>query len=389
MKILTFTTLYPNNRQQRHGIFVEQRLRKLLQKEDVDAKVVAPVPWFPFKSDKFGAYANYSHVKATDNRFGVEIKHPRYIVIPKIGMAVTPFLLALSAYFTIKGIIKEGFDFDLIDAHYYYPDGVAAALIGKWLNKPVTITARGTDINLIPQYILPRMMILWAAKQAKASITVSEALKVEMCALGAEEKKIYVLRNGVDLEFFQPKKREELRSNNDIVGRCLLSVGNLVELKGHHLVIDAMLELSNDTLLIVGTGKQLNALQKQVETLKLQSRVRFLGALTHLQLVDIYNISDVLILASSREGLANVLLESMACGTPVVATNICGTPEVVKSQEAGVLINERVPKAIVKGVNQIFKDYPSRDNTRKYAENFSWEKTVNSLSILLKNIINK
>jgi len=389
MKILTFTTLYPNNIQQRHGIFVEQRLRKLLQCGNVEAKVVAPVPWFPFKSEKLSTYAKYTKIHKKEKRHGIDVYHPRYIVIPKIGMTMAPLLLAVAMVPLIKQIIKEGFDFDLIDAHYYYPDGVAAVILGKWFKKPVTITARGTDINLIPQFVLPKKMILWAAKQAKASITVCEALKTELISLGADKTKITALRNGVDLEFFVPKDRDKLRRERNIRGVCLLSVGHLTERKGHHLVIEAMRNLPDYRLLIAGDGEEFGSLERLVKKYQLVDQVEFLGALTHQQMVEIYNISDALILASSREGWANVLLESMACGTPVVATKIWGTPEVVKQSEAGILIDDRTCEAIVGGVTKLFNNYPDRVATRKYAENFSWQQTVESISGLFSAIITK
>jgi glycosyltransferase involved in cell wall biosynthesis len=389
MKILTFTTLYPNNFQQRHGVFVEQRLKKLLQSENIEAKVVAPVPWFPFKSEKFGVYSQYGKVQKMENRFGIDIYHPRYLVIPKVGMLITPFFLAISVIPLITRLIREGYRFDLIDSHYYYPDGVAAVLLGKWFNKPVTITARGTDINLIPRFTLPRKMILWAAKHAHATITVCQALKTGLVSLGADETKIHPLRNGVDLDLFIPRNRKKLRAEKKITGACLLSVGHLIERKGHHLIIEAMLDLPEYKLLIAGDGKEFDALNEQVDRLQLTDRVNFLGALSHQELIDIYNIADVLILASSREGWANVLLESMACGTPVVATNIWGTPEVVQQSDAGVLINERTPKAITDGVLKLFNNYPERVDTRKYAENFSWQQTIDSLSGLFTAILAK
>ena len=201
MKILSFTTLYPNDQQPRHGVFVEQRLRKLSQEEGVEIKVIAPIPWFPFQSEQFGGYAKYAQVPKKEKRFGIDIYHPRYFVIPKVGMLVTPFLLAIAMIPVIKNILDDGYDFDLIDAHYYYPDGIAAAIVCKIFNKPFTITARGTDINLIPIYKWPKKMILWAAKQANASITVCEALRQELISLGGDKDKILTLRNGVDLDF--------------------------------------------------------------------------------------------------------------------------------------------------------------------------------------------
>jgi glycosyltransferase involved in cell wall biosynthesis len=216
MKLLIYSTLYPNNVKNNNGVFVEQRLRKLLKLGHIDSRVVAPIPWFPFKSDRFGEYANFALVSHEEKRKNIKIFHPRYFLIPKIGMTIAPLLLALGTLPLLKKLIKEGFDFELIDAHYFYPDGVAAVLLGKLLKKPVIITARGTDINLIPNYFLPRKMILWAAKNSKANITVCQALKDKLIAIGAESHKIQVLRNGVDLGFFVPVDRNKARNENQL-----------------------------------------------------------------------------------------------------------------------------------------------------------------------------
>jgi len=387
MKILTFTTLYPNEAQTGHGLFVERRLRFLLELEGIEAKVVAPVPWFPFNSAKFGRYAAFGRVPEKEDRHGVDIYHPRYPLIPKVGMTIAPALLAAATLPYVKKLVANGEDFDLIDAHYFYPDGVAAAIIGKVLNKPVVITARGTDINLIPQYFLPRKMIAWAARHCSRIITVCEALKTELINLGADGKKIHALRNGVDLDKFYPMDREKMQSKYQLTRPTLLSVGHLVERKGHHFVIEAMKDLPDYELLIAGDGEERQRLQQLAVTERVADRVRFLGALTQPQLVEIYSAVDALVLASSREGWANVLLESMACGTPVIATNIWGTPEVVTTPDAGVLMNERSAAAIEKSAKKLLGSCPSREKTRRYAENFSWDETVNSIFDLFKSVL--
>ncbi len=388
MKILTFTTLYPNNIKNSHGIFVEQRLRKLLTLGGITAKVIAPVPWFPFSSEKFGQYAQFPKVKKTENRFGVYVQHPRYPLIPKIGMTIAPILMALWLYPVVKKMLKNGDDFDVIDAHYFYPDGVAAAILGKLFNKSVVITARGTDINLIPQFYFPRKMILWAANQASEIITVCEALKQELITLGVSLTKIHALRNGVDLLFFHPQDREKSRQKLNIHRPTLLSVGHLVERKGHHLVIQAMVDLPSYDLLIAGDGEERENLKKLVAELNLENRVRFLGSVSHEELVTIYSAVDLLVLASSREGWANVLLESMACGTPAIATNIWGTSEVITKPEAGMLMAERSANAIVQATKEIEQMMPSRQKTREYAEQFSWDDTVNALQAIFNSIVN-
>ena len=385
MNILTITTLYPNQKQFRHGVFIETRLRHLVETGEAKARVVAPVPWFPFKSDRFKQYAIYAEVPKFEQRNGIDIYHPRYLVIPKIGMLLTPFFMALSLYWQVKTLQKQQ-KIDLIDAHYFYPDGVAVTLVNKVLKIPFIISARGTDINLIPEYKLPRKMILWAAKQANASVTVCKALKDSMVEMGANADKIHVYRNGVDLELFKLLDKPKCRDKYQLKKQTLVSVGHLIERKGHHLIIEAMQFLPDYELLIVGGGEEENALKKLVKQLKLDDKVKFLGEKKQQELTEIYNAADAMVLASSREGWANVLLESMACGTPVVATDIWGTPEVVQNQDAGVLV-KRTADDIAEGVKNLFSNYPARSNTRKYAEQFSWDSTTQGLLHLFKECI--
>ena len=376
MKVLTYTTLYPNAAQPHHGIFVEQRLRQVRQRADVPVHVIAPVPWFPSDHPRFGVYATYARAPKTEERHGMVIEHPRYPVLPSVGMTVAPLLLAGATAGAVRRQQRTGFEFDLIDAHYFYPDGVAAAWIARRLNKPLVITARGTDINLIPQYRLPRRMILWAASQATAIVTVCQALKDELVDLGAEPGKITVLRNGVDLQLFRPLDRARERERLGLTRTTLLSVGWLIERKGHHLAIEMLRELPDVDLLIVGQGEEEPRLKILAHRLNVTERVRFVGSLPQEELCRYYNAADVLVLASSREGWANVLLESMACGTPVVATRIWGTPEVVAAPEAGVLANERTARSLRQAVQTLLARYPDRADVRRYAEGFSWDHTV-------------
>ena len=216
MRILSFTTLYPNPSQPVHGVFVENRLRHLAQTGRVSIKVVAPVPWFPKFLAGQKRYGHYARVPLAETRHGLDVIHPRYPTLPKIGMTIAPLLLALSQRAVIAGLIQDGYDFDLIDAHYFYPDGVAAIHLGRWFNKPVIITGRGSDLSQIPQHALPRQQIKWAAARAAGMVTVCQALKDALIALGVAPERVVVLRNGVDLKLFRPPEgppaREALRA---------------------------------------------------------------------------------------------------------------------------------------------------------------------------------
>lgn len=387
MKLLTFSTLFPNTEQPNHGIFVETRLRYLLASGKAESRVVAPVAWFPFKHPRFGTYARNARVPAAEVRHGIDVQHPRYLLLPKIGMELAPMMMAQSVKPAIGRIIDEGYDFDAIDAHYFYPDGVAAVMLGKYFNKPVVITARGTDINLIPQYKLARKMILWAASRASGIITVCNALKDEMVQLGVAASAITPLRNGVDLQRFQRADRAAARAKLGMTGFTLLSVGLLDQRKGHDVTIKALSMLPEVHLMIAGSGPDRAKLEALAAQLGVADRVSFLGAVPQTELTGYYNAADALVLASSREGWANVLLESMACGTPVVASNVWGTPEVVTAPVAGVLMGERTPRGLADAVNQLRANYPSHAATRRYAEDFSWDDTTQGQLDLFSRII--
>ena len=389
IRTLLFSSLYPSTVRPIHGIFVETRLRELLKTGQVQAKVVAPVPWFPSKSPRFGEYAQFAATPRFEHRNGLDVHHPRYLLLPKVGMNLAPYTMALGALPTVRRLQREGFDFDLIDAHYYYPDGVAAGLLAKWLGKPFFVTARGTDLNLIPEYPFPRKLILKTASAASGSIGVCKALIDSLEQLGADPVKLHTLRNGVDLERFTPEPRELARQRLGLQtqGSYLLSVGHLIERKGHHIAIEALVALPGVTLLIAGSGPEERALKSLASRLGVSDRVHWAGVVPQAELRWWYSAADVLTLCSSREGWANVLLEAMACGTPVIATDIWGTSEVVSTEAAGRLMARRDARALADAWQDLMSSMPARPTTRQYAEGFSWDATTQGQRQLFEDVI--
>ncbi|HEU5403459.1 MAG TPA: glycosyltransferase [Terriglobales bacterium] len=392
LKILTFSTLYPNERAPRHGIFVEQRLRKLVESGDVVARVVAPVPWFPFTASLFGRYGVAASVPREEERHGLKVLHPRFPSIPVVGMSLKPKLLATAMRPTVREIIARGYDFDLIDAHYFYPDGVAAAWLGQEFGKPVIVTCRGNDVMVFPRHRRPRRMILDAARQVAAIVTVSSDLKRCLCSMGVGADRVTVLRNGVDSNFFHPAERDTVRRALGLNRRTLLSVGHLVERKGHHLVIEALKSLPECDLVIIGErgdegGGMVNELHRQATHPALSGRVRFVGNLPQAQLRDWYGAVDALVLATNMEGMPNVMLESLACGTPVVATPVGGIPEIMTTPEAGVLMQERTATGVAAAVKELFSRYPDRAATRRFAETLSWDETTRGQLALFNRVL--
>lgn len=389
IRTLLFSTLFPSSVRPVHGIFVETRLRELLKGGLVETQVLAPVPWFPFTHHRFGAYATMAATPPVEQRAGVTVYHPRYPLPPKIGQNIAPYMLAMGSLPTIRRILDQGFDFDLIDAHFFYPDGVAAGLLAKWLGKPFVCTARGSDINLYRQYAIPKRLIARTLQQSSCNIGVSADLVRQMVELGADPARCLAIRNGVDLERFAPMDQVQARRATGLpeVGRILLMVGNLVELKGHRLVIDMLREMPDMRLVIVGSGDQLSSLTAQTKSLGLQDRVHFVGQKANEELKLYYSAADALVLASSREGWPNVLLEAMACGTPVIATRVNGTPEIVCRPEAGRLVNERTPAGLRNALLNLLHSYPVRSQVRAFAEHFSWQETTRLQCELFSSIV--
>lgn len=372
-----------------HGIFVEWHLRHLIAVANAKAQVLAPLPWVPRLldrvSDRYGAYAR---VPSREERYGIPIEHPRYPHMPSIGMNFQARMMALATAQSLKRLIMVGGDFDLIDAHYFYPDGVAAWLLASKLGRPFVITAHGSDVNVVAKYPVPRRMILAASRGASAIIAVSTALRDALLALGVQAQKVVVIRNGVDLNFFKPEAREAARRKLGLeCRRLVLSVGNLLENKGHHLVVQALRGLSDCHLVVVGEGEQKDALIRMARACGVANRVLFTGRIPQRELAHYYNAADVVVLASASEGLPSVLLETLACGTPVVATRVGGIPEIVTSREAGLLINTRDSLSIANAVRELLDCSPSRIETSRCVETFSWESVAASQAALFDTII--
>lgn len=376
IRSLLFSTLFPSSERPGHGIFVETRLRHLVASGQVEADVIAPVPWFPFRSSLFGEYAGHARVPRHEHRHGFSVDHPRYLLLPKIGMARAPNALARSGLEAARRLREGGRDWDIIDAHYFYPDGVAATLIGEALGKPVVITARGSDINLIARYDEPRRRILEASRRAVAVVAVSSALRDAMIDMGMAREAITVLGNGVDGTLFYEEDRAAARSRWAVDGFVLASVGNLIPLKGHDIAIRAIAPLPDVRLLIAGQGPERKRLEQLAASTGVGDRVRLVGQLAQPDLRSLYSATDCLVLASEREGWPNVILEAMACGASVVATRVGAIPDILGDCKAGQLMINRDPESLRAAVASLRAREPLRSAARAQAARHSWNSTT-------------
>lgn len=387
MRILTFTSLYPNTAQPTLGIFIHQRMKHVALLPETETVVVAPVTYVP----RWITSANWRRLSEVSKRErnSMDTYHPRYLLLPKVSMPFHGLLMFLGSYWLVKRLHKER-PFDCIDAHYVYPDGFAAMLIGQLLNVPVIVSARGTDINLFPSFRLIRPMIRWTLRKANGLIAVCSALKEAMIGLGSSPAKVEVIGNGVDLERFWPIERKEACRKLNISPNQvnIVSVGGLIRRKGFQFLIPAFEKVARLdprlALYIVGEGPSRTELDALIKSLGIISRVHLVGNQPNDELRYWFSACLFSCLVSSREGWPNVLLESLACGTPVVATGVWGTPEVIVSPDVGVIVEQSVP-SIADGLRRALARSWDRRAIRSYAERRTWDDVAKEVRSFLSH----
>ena len=391
LRVLVLTQIFPNKEQPSLGIFVKERIKKVAK--FCDLKIVAPVPWFP-PLRTFKRWYGFSQIPRYEIIEGLEVFHPRFFLIPKIGRCFYGILYFLSVFSHIFRLHRE-FDFDLMDVHWAYPDGFAGILVGKLLRKSTLVTARGTDINLYPKFRLIRSQIIYTLQNADRIISVCQALKDRIIQLGIPESKVVVIPNGVNIRKFEPIPKAEARKQLGLpLDRTfILSVGGLIHRKGFHHIIDAISiirkkEKKDVCLIIVGEGEYREKLERQIDRLGLSSFVKLVGAKPHDEVYKWYSMANIFCLASSREGWPNVLLEALACGLPVVATNVWGSPEVICSNEYGILVDKQDGRLLAEAITQGLEKDWDREKLVEYAKENSWDKCANKVFHEFKKVLN-
>lgn len=378
MRVLTFTSLYPSEARPRHGIFVETRLAQLVQDWPIEARVVAPVPWFPFDAPAFGAYACFAATpRRATRRHGIEVAYPRYPMLPRLGVPLQPRCMAWAAAADIARWRRAGWRPDLIDAHYLYPDGVAAAMLAERLHLPFMLTARGTDVNVLARMPGPGRSIRWAAARAAAVITVSGRLRDALVETGVDARRIVVLRNGVDPSVFRPEDAATARQRLQLpAGPLALCVGNLVPEKGFALAIDVLRHVDDLRLVVVGDGPLRGELQAHAQRGGVADRVTFLPVMAQAQLRSVYSAADVLLVTSTREGWPNVVLESLACGTPVAALDVGAVGDMLTDPAIGRIVPERDAAQLALAARDLLVSGVERTEQRRraheHARRFDW-----------------
>lgn len=377
LRVLTLATLFPNGARPTLGVFVERQTRALAARDDVAVEVVAPVglPVWPLSHHPH--YAHLRSLPVREERNGLIVHRPHYRVLPGLGQAGTARRMA-DALLPVLRDIRSRFPFDVIDAEFFWPDGPAAMRLAADLGVPFSVKARGSDIHLWGAQAGIAEQIIAAGKAAGGMLAVSAALKRDMAALGLPEDKIRVHHTGIDLDLFRPIDRAVAKSALGVDGPLLISIGHLNGRKGQDIAIEALKRVPGATLLLAGDGPERPKLEQQAASGGLSGRVRFLGVRPHAALPALLAAADVMVLPTVSEGLANVWVEALACGTPVVTCDVGGAREVVDRPQAGRLV-ARSADAVGEAVNALLADPSDQAAVRAAAERFSWARNAAEL----------
>jgi glycosyltransferase involved in cell wall biosynthesis len=385
LRILSISTLFPSPVRPAFGRFVANQMRSVAATGEVELVMVNPVGLPPWPFARNDRYTKVMETPEKSDCGGIPVLHPRFRLIPKIGGDTNPTRIAAALLPLARRLHAER-SFDLVDAQFFFPDGPAAAIVARELRVPLTIKARGSDIHYWGQRTRARDQMLRAAREAAGLLAVSHALAQDMADLGMPRERIAVHYTGLDRERFYPMERAAARTLISAVpelgvsdeGPLLVTPGALIAIKGQRLVIEALERLPEVHLALAGSGEDEAALRQLARERGVAERVQFLGQVSHDLLPQLLAAADAVVLPSAREGLANVWVEALACGAPLVIPDIGGAREVVRDASAG-RIAEREPGAIAAAVRELLDDPPSQEAVAANAARFSWEENAREL----------
>ena len=366
-KVVIITNLYPLPWQPTRATFNYQQFTAL--SKYLDVYLLIPV-----------AFPDWFKNRKTISKDNSRIMIVPYFYFPKMGRRFYGFLMYWSLWLMAGRWINSVGPSKILGS-WAYPDGVAAHKIAKKINADYYLKVHGSDINMHASYPSRAKQIVGVANNAKGILSVSSALASRMAEIGVDQSRIQVIYNGVDLEKFIPVENGGV---NDIP--YILFIGNLIKGKGVIELLDAYEILNKKNIDIelrfIGGGPMMNELKRRVKQKNLVKTVKFLGVVSHDELPRHIANANVLALPSYREGVPNVILEAMACGVPVVASNVGGIPEVV-NEETGVLVKSIDAHSIAESMIEALEKPWSTKTIRAYAERFSWDENIEQLIRML------
>lgn len=395
-RLLVYSSLFPSPNDPNAGVFIRERMFRVAQ--HLPIVVVSPKAWSPFDwlirrfKPRFRPVAPRIEVQQ-----GITVYAPRFFSLPGVLKQWDSTFMALGSYFTIKRLQRE-FGFNHIDAHFAYPDGHAAKLLAHHFAVPFTVTLRGTEVrHSRDKQLVQKLREVY--RSASITLSVSDSLRQLAYAHGLEQDKGQVVGNGVDATRFVPVSKQEARRRFKLPddAKVLITVGGLVERKGFHRVIKAMPALleqyPNMHYLLVGSACAEGDMTKQLvdlaTALSLTDRVHFLGSMSPDDLKWPLSAADVFVLSTRNEGWANVILEAMACGLPVIASDVGGNKEVVCQPQLGEIVPFDDQTALTNAISIALDTDWDRAAIIAYAQDNSWDNRVKTLTSLFEHLLKK
>jgi teichuronic acid biosynthesis glycosyltransferase TuaC len=354
LKVLSFSYCFPNSARPTWGVFVLQRLAALARRPDVELQVVAPVPVFPILS---GLRSNLPPAK--DSIGGLAVHYPRFFYFPKVLKTFDGRLYGRGLIPWVRDFCR-GFRPDVLDAHFEWPDAVGVSHIARALGIPYTVTLRGALWVYFRNENIKQQCVR-ALQDAAAIISLSDSMAQVCRESGVPREKFTVVHNGVSRALFHPGDRREARRklNLPLEGHLVVSVSYYQKRKGIMELIRAMANLpENVRLVLVGSEVAREAayytdVVREIERLGMSRRVFRVGHQPHEKIPDYFRAADVSVLASYWEGCPNAVVESLACGTPVVATPVGAVPEIVVPGQNGQIVPMRNVEALAEALREV------------------------------------
>jgi glycosyltransferase involved in cell wall biosynthesis len=364
-KVILFSSLFPNPRNPLSGMFVSELTNALSMISDVS--VLAPVIAHRHLTAIWGIPRKYCLSER------VRVWAPIVINFPKILKSTDGALMAACSSSAFEQ--AKGGHADLVHAHFAYPDGVAAWKLARRHHLPLIVTIHGSDINVLAKDAGRRKQIVEMLNGAAAIVCVARDLLEKVVAMGIAPDRVYHIPNGVDTRIFTPGDKQAHRNQLGLNHhkRLLLTVGNLIPVKGYDRMIQALMDIDPSIgLVMVGEGPERSRLGKHVRRLGLGERVHFAGSVPHSELAAYYRAADFLVISSHSEGWPTVIFEALACGLPVIANRVGGIPEVLCSSDIGLLVESNDSPTIAAAIASSYKMEWDGRKAVSFAEKNTW-----------------
>lgn len=373
--ILIVTRWFPNKAEPTKCVFTKNIVDAQAQSDRYSFAVISPIPYFPnIKISRLKKYTKFSNIPLVEKLDSYLIYRPKYVKLPH------PYFKNFEwwPYFSrvLKIIKKENIKFDLIHCHGIYPDGLVGWEIGKYFNKKVILHVHDTYLDIARELDVYRRIFRSVDKLIPVSVfQMNQITKVDEGLI----QKCEVIYNGVNIDK-RPVTFSEPRESADKTIK-LIFVGHLIRRKGLDILLDALKILDDYqfNLDVIGNGPKKLEYEKLSENYGLKDKVNFVGEISNPDLLKKLPYYDYLVLPSRYETFGIVLIEAMSCGLPVISTKVASIPEIVTSEEVGILVEPDSPESFAKGIIKAFNKKWDRGKIKKYAKNFSIEKTVEKI----------